>query len=164
MLALGTLFVGPPGHAAELRDVRASSTPTGATLRLVASAPMHLAVRQVAPLAERPRLYLDLPRGTRLAPGGRAGLTAAPPITGVRLGLAEDGRLRLVLELDGPVTYRIVAPGRVVSLSITRAPVPEATVAAPRPVPVVPPVGAPKIVIDPGHGGQDPGARGYAIE
>jgi len=28
---------------------------------------MHLAVRQVAPLDERPRLYLDLPRGTRIA-------------------------------------------------------------------------------------------------
>jgi len=58
---------------------------------------------------------------------------AAPPITGVRLGLAEDGRLRLVLELDGPVTYRIAGPGRVVSLSITHAPVPAATAAEPRP-------------------------------
>src|SRR2546422_6287905 len=161
VLALGTLFVGQPGHSAELRDVRASSTPTGATLRLVASRPMHVAVRQVAPLDERPRLYLDLPRGTRLAPGARARLTAAPPITGARLGLAEGGHLRLVLELEGPVTYRIAAPGRVVSLSITRAPAPEATVAAPRPVRVVPPAAAPKIVIDPGHGGQDPGARGY---
>src|SRR5881409_3453879 len=151
VLALGTLFVRQPGNAGELRDVRASSTPTGASLSLVASTPMRVAVRQVAPLDERPRLYLDLPRGTRIAPGVRAGLRAAPPITGARLGLAEDGRLRLVFELDGPVTYRIAPPGRVVSLSITRAPVPEATVATPRPVTVVPPVGAPKIVIDPGH-------------
>ena len=50
VLVLGTLFVGQPGHAAELRDVRVSSTPTGATLRLIASTTMHLAVRQVAPL------------------------------------------------------------------------------------------------------------------
>ena len=165
-LAFGALLLGQAGQAAEVRELHTASTPTGATLRLVASAPLHVAVRRVAPLDERERLYVDLPSGTRLASGLRGGRAPAPPIAGMRVGLAEGGRLRLVLELDGAVAYRLGAPGRVVELTLTRAPTPEATVTAPtpRPVPAVPSSAALKIVIDPGHGGQDPGAHGYAVE
>jgi len=165
-VAFGALLLGQAGHATEVRELRTTPTPTGATLRLVASGPLHVAVRRVAPLDERERLYVDLPPGTRVASGLLGGLTAAPPIAGMRLGLTEGGRLRLVLELDGTVGYRLGAPGRVVELTLTRAPTPEVTAIAtpPRPVPGVPPSAALKIVIDPGHGGQDPGAQGYAVE
>src|SRR5215470_8033191 len=126
-VAFGALLLGQAGHATEVRELRATPTPTGATLRLVASGPLHVAVRRVAPLDERERLYVDLPPGTRVASGLLGGLTAAPPIAGMRLGLAEGGRLCLVLELDGTVGYRLGAPGRVVELTFTRAPTPEAT-------------------------------------
>src|SRR5262245_60077565 len=106
-LAFGALLLGEAGHAGELPELRAPATPTRATLHLVASAPLHVTIRRVAPLDERERLYIDLPRGTRLASSFAGGRVAAPPIAGSRLGLADGEHLRLVLELDGAVAYRL---------------------------------------------------------
>jgi N-acetylmuramoyl-L-alanine amidase len=67
-----------------------------------------------------------------------------------------------VLELDGAAHYRVerLEGGRVIALAVS--PAPPAAKAPPAP-PVLDAL-RPKIVIDPGHGGRDPGAQGYAVE
>jgi N-acetylmuramoyl-L-alanine amidase len=88
----------------------------------------------------------------------------------------------VVLELSGAATYHVERSerGRVLALAVTpavepeHAPAPAAAPPSPPPAPSPPPLAAPalqqalrtrpKIVIDPGHGGHDPGAQGYAVE
>jgi N-acetylmuramoyl-L-alanine amidase len=153
----------------------------GARARLVLSEPVRATVRDVpgAPGTVL-RLYVDLPRGTRVAPEVRRAGAAVAPIVGMRVGAGERGAVRVVLELDGAATYHVERAdgGRVIALAVapaesTRA---EASRAAPAPAgPAAPatPIAAarslpvllrPKIVVDPGHGGNDPGAQGFAVE
>jgi len=137
----------------------------GARVQVVTSAPVRAAVHEVAGGGPARRLYLDLPRGTRIAAGARRLPPAVPPLGAVRIGMAEDGALRVVLDLDGAGGWQFVHRGRVLGVLIARV-----TTAPPPPpaeTPAAPARGGARgvrIVLDPGHGGDDPGARGFAVE
>src|SRR5439155_725080 len=113
------------------------------------------------------RVYVDLPRGTRLARGVPRTLTLSRAVTMLRVGRGEGGVVRVVLELGAAGGYRVRRSARGLELSIAVAP-PRERPRADRPE------GAalaragetrpPRIVIDPGHGGHDPGAQGYVVE
>ncbi len=151
-----------------------------AQLRLVLSSWARPVVRSVVAEPNGPaRLYVDLPSGARLARSVVPREAVRPPISGLRVGIGDGGVLRVVVELDGPVTYRVTTSrnGRVVTLDLVGSgesksameppPAPEGpTRARTTEAPGEPPLtrARPRIVLDPGHGGDDPGARGYAVE
>jgi N-acetylmuramoyl-L-alanine amidase len=161
-----------------LRAVEATPTGGGARVALVLSAAVRPEVRAVPGLPGTVvRLYVDLPAGTQFGLGLGRAVGPAGPVAGVRIGAAEDGRPRLVVELDAPARYAVGrgADGRVVLVSIVPAGPPAGAAAEARPdaaraAPLVDRARAqvirtrPRIVIDPGHGGRDTGARGYAVE
>jgi N-acetylmuramoyl-L-alanine amidase len=81
-------------------------------------------------------------------------------VAAVRIGRGEGGTLRIVLEARGAAAAREERRrgGREVVVRVAAAPGPSTaptTVSRRRP---------PKIVLDPGHGGHDPGAEGYGVE
>jgi N-acetylmuramoyl-L-alanine amidase len=150
--------------AAELRRVEVTPAPNGATAVLLLSAPVRATVRDVtAPDGTPARVYVDLPRGTRLGRGAHRAVVAAP-VGRARVGVGEHGEVRVVLDLEAPATYRVHRDGR--RLALAFSPVAETKApAAPAPTARAPTFPAHvKIVLDPGHGGHDPGARGYAVE
>src|SRR5580765_831868 len=170
---VAALAVGLASSAAavELRGIETHATPSGADAVFVLSAPVRPTVRALTDTDGRPlRLYVDLPPGTRLSPAVPRALAASAPLGRIRIGTAEEGALRVALELDQVATYTVRRHGRIVTVAIRAA----ATVAeaapsppaAPAPPPAVAarPRGREKIVLDPGHGGSDPGAQGYAVE
>jgi N-acetylmuramoyl-L-alanine amidase len=175
---LVVLTAGPLG-AARLERVEASSTPTGADVRLVLTAPLRARVTEVAgaPGAAL-RVYVDLPVGTAIGARVARVAEAPAPVASLRVGATEDGRPRVVVDLATPADYRVerTEGGRVVVLHLSgEAASPTPTPSEPPPPPVAalerppppsaPEVGArPKIVLDPGHGGRDPGAHGFALE
>jgi len=153
------------GDAAELRRLEVKPAPDGATAVLLLSAPVRATVRQIAAVDGTPaRVYVDLPRGTRLGPGALSAVQVSAPVGRARVGMGERGQVRVVLDLESPVTYRVQRGGR--RLALVFAPIAE------RPAPAAPAravrtptlLSRPKIVVDPGHGGHDPGAEGYAVE
>ena len=157
------LILGAAGwsDAVELRAIELGEHPEGSTARLVLSAPARLSVHGIgAGEATVSRLYLDLPAGTRLARAVPRLAPAPGAIGSVRVGVGENGLVRVVLDLAAPATYRVRREGRIVMVQLVSA-VPAAPQSAPPP-----PASAlrPKIVLDPGHGGSDPGAEGFAIE
>jgi N-acetylmuramoyl-L-alanine amidase len=166
------LTAGPGvSGAVELRRIEAVPSPAGVTIRLVLSGHVPATVRELPPSTEAgERLYLDLPRGTRLGPGVIGATTAVAPVTSLRAGIGDGGAARVVVEVAEPVTYRMRGGRSTVTLDLTRttSPTGPAEVEPGPPAPAAPTAHAlaarPKIVIDPGHGGRDPGARGYAVE
>jgi N-acetylmuramoyl-L-alanine amidase len=166
-LALG---IATPARAVELRRLEVTPTPTGAAARLELSSPVRPSVRGVGTAAGTvSRLYVDLPQGTRLGRDVPRLARATPPVAALRVGMGESGVVRVVLDLEEEATYRVRRHGRIVSvvLTVERRPEPAAplTVAPARPKPFLPEsLSRPKIVLDPGHGGQDPGAQGFAVE
>jgi N-acetylmuramoyl-L-alanine amidase len=104
------------------------------------------------------RLQLDLPPGTRLARSVPRLLEGAPPIVRTRVGLVEPGRLRIVLDVrDGHrFVVRTADEGKRLSVAVA-SPISGANVPAARSRPV-------RVVLDAGHGGDDPGAIGYVVE
>jgi N-acetylmuramoyl-L-alanine amidase len=169
---VAALAVGFASSAAavELRGVETHATPAGADAVFVLSAPVRPTVRALTDADGRPlRLYVDLPPGTRLSPAVPRALAASAPLGRIRIGTAEEGALRVALELDQVATYTVRRHGRIVTVAIRADATPEAAPsppAAPAPPPAVAarPRGREKIVLDPGHGGSDPGAQGYAVE
>jgi len=169
------LFLGPrPGGAVEVRRLESSAATgpvPGATVRLVLAAPAQAVIRDVAGGPGAPsRLYVDLPPGSRLAPGIVPQAAVRPPVAGLRVGIGDGGVLRLVLALEPGAGYRMARTrgGRVITLALT-APVevgPPAPMGTARPATAGSPalVARPRIVLDPGHGGHDPGARGFVVE
>jgi N-acetylmuramoyl-L-alanine amidase len=195
------LVTGAEVSAAELRALEARRTADGADVRLVLSSAARPVVRGIADGDGRVvRIYVDLPHGTRLGRRVARRAPGAGPVDGLRVGAADDGSTRVLVQLAEPSTFRVRRTGRgaVVVLSVARAgpardadrvaeeldappdaPPPlarppdavEARETSPPDVVTVaarPPPPAPgrrwKIVLDPGHGGRDPGAQGFAIE
>jgi N-acetylmuramoyl-L-alanine amidase len=181
MVAAG--FALGPGVAwgrARITDLRLGES--GAVTRLVFDMSEPLG-HQVYVLPDPYRLVIDLPEvdwskaEKKLPPKGQ--------VLGVRYGTFRPGTARVVLDLKGPVAIRqaVVLPpqdGRGHRFVLDVQPSDRATfLAAGRPPPVdtpapqptaKPPKGpAPRradgkrvVVLDPGHGGVDPGTTGYA--
>jgi len=157
-------------RAAELGRLTVAPTAEGARVSLDFSAPTRVVVRELRSGDRLGRLYVDLPAGTRVGRAVARSTPGAGPVGALRVGAREDGAPRLVVELTGGATYRVGRTGAIVRLEV----------APPTPVPSAVPAGAgarparatakrrdfarPRIVIDPGHGGKDPGARGFAVE
>ena len=152
--------------AVELRQLEVTPSPAGATARLVLSGAVRAAVHGVSITPGTvSRLYVDLPPGTRVGRQVSRLASAPSPLAALRIGVGEAGVLRVVLELDRAVTYRVRREGGGRTLSIALAP--EATEGGAAPGPegtVARSISRPKIVLDPGHGGHDPGAEGFAVE
>jgi len=163
-------FVGTAGGA-QLTALRAESGAAGATVSLSLSAPVRAAVHDVG-LASGgvARVYVDLPPGTGLGRGVPRTLTLGRPVTMMRVGRGERGVVRVVLELGASGGYRVLRPatGREIVVWVAPPRDPPAADAVKRPeASALARAGerrSPKIVIDPGHGGHDPGAQGYVVE
>jgi N-acetylmuramoyl-L-alanine amidase len=137
----------------------------------------------VVPLANPNRVLIDLPQ-MRLALPGAPGQAPVGVVKAFQYGLSAPGKVRVVIDVTGPVVIekRVVekAPdGRSHQLVLDIAAAPEAAPEArpavrglgaaglqpPFPKPAVRPQQRaatsckPIIVIDPGHGGDDPGAK-----
>ncbi len=163
------------GHAAafEIEGLRLAERGKGARLVLDLSAdtPFHAFT-----LRDPDRAVVDLPSPAR-AP--ELSTRRAGPVAGLRAGAFDEGTWRLVLDLDAPMriaaaSVLLPSNGRGHRLLIDLAPlraggpagvsfgslVPEASRTV-VPVPRLPPdLERPTVVIDPGHGGVDPGAIG----
>jgi N-acetylmuramoyl-L-alanine amidase len=149
-----------PGGAVELREIDVRPSADGAVARLVLSAPAHPSVRVLEADGSLARLYVDLPRGTHVRASVRALAGGPAPVAQVRVGVADGGVLRVVFDLDRASAYRVHRAGRTVTVALAPATSPAAPVPPPAPR-----VGLrAKIVLDPGHGGSDPGAEGVATE
>ena len=171
MLAFATAGE-PDARAAELGRLTVGTTADGARVSLDFSAPTRVAIEELRTGDRLGRLYVDLPAGTRIGRTITRSLPGAGPVAGLRVGAREDGAPRLVVEVAGGATYRVSQTGALVQLEV--APPPE--VAQAPTVPTKPAKVAstarprrrnfarPRIVIDPGHGGRDPGAHGFAVE
>jgi N-acetylmuramoyl-L-alanine amidase len=111
------------------------------------------------------RLHLDLPPHTTVAPGVVGGGTAELPVAGVRVGIVDGDHPRVVVDLDGATDYRVARDGATITLTVVGAKDPAGAGAAPAARRKARSADAPvKIVLDPGHGGDDPGAQGFAVE
>ncbi len=170
--------------ASELRGISVRPAPDGQTMLLELSQPAETRVSVVRGRGRSlARLYVDLPAGSRVAAGTKRTVAGERPVTAARVGQGDDGNLRIVLELEGAQAYRVrrERQGRVVAITVTRAveeaeapavaPAPEPTprIAVARPVlpteePARRETTRAKIVLDPGHGGNDPGAMGFVVE
>ncbi len=157
-------------------DVAASEA--GGVSRLVVE--LSAKVSAEAALTERPdRLVIDLPEvNFQVDPAaGRLGAGGVGLIRAFRFGLFAPGRSRIVVDLAAPAALRrmevvSIAGGDASRLTVELAPTDRASfrAAARRGEPAAPAVAAvslapgpdrrPVVVIDPGHGGIDPGASG----
>jgi len=171
LAALAWLVIAGTAGGAQLTALRAESGAGGATVSLSLSGPVRAAVHDVG-LASGgvARVYVDLPPGTGLGRGVPRTLTLERAATKVRVGRGERGVLRVVLELGAAGGYRVLRPASGREIVVSLAPPREAPPAGPVTRPGSSALAhagetrAPKIVIDPGHGGHDPGAQGYAVE
>lgn len=152
----------------------------GGVTRLVVDLGARAAVQ--AALTEAPdRLVLDLPEvNFQVDPAaGRLGPGGVGVIRGFRFGLFAPGRSRIVVDLGGPAALRradvaSIAGGDASRLTVELVPTDraafhaaarrpaqdEAATVTAAPAPTADP--RPVVVIDPGHGGVDPGASGVS--
>jgi len=177
--------------AAELTRLDCVPSPHGALVRL------HLSARIAGVVHDAPgvptRVYVDLPPGTRVSPRALGPAAVVPPLARLRVGLGDGGAPRVVVDLTGAGSHRLLHAGSTLTLAITaakpspttvtraatddadldgdRAPEPAHAIVAEvarrepsEPTAVVAARLRPKIVLDPGHGGHDPGAQGFGIE
>ncbi len=158
-------------------------TETGGVTRLVFD--LSAGVPVAASITEAPdRLVVDLPEvNFQVDPAaGRPGPGSVGLVRAFRFGVFAPGRSRIVADLGGPAVLRraevaSIAGGDASRLTLELAPADRAaaraaaTAAAPpppspapvrAPEPAAPRDDRPVVVIDPGHGGIDPGASGVA--
>jgi N-acetylmuramoyl-L-alanine amidase len=165
-LVLALAMGATNARAAELGRLTVGATAVGAKVSLDFSAPTPVAVRELRTGDRLGRLYLDLPAGTRVGRGVARATPGVGPVAGLRVGAREDGAPRLVVQLAEGATYRVGRTGALVLLDVV-PPAQPMRASAPKPKVVAAPrrdFARPRIVIDPGHGGRDPGAHGYAVE
>jgi N-acetylmuramoyl-L-alanine amidase len=181
-LAAALTWVASVGAAPprELRGIVLEPTADGArvTIELSRPGPARFAVVRDEQGALR-RIHVDLPPGTVITGNAAPSGTSEPPVLRVRAGLVDGDRARVVIEVDAATDYRVADGGEAGGVTLTvlgpHAPTrttaatdeapPPADVARPAPTPRLRRArNRPKIVLDPGHGGDDPGAQGYATE
>jgi len=171
MLLCALLGAAGSLSAAEVQGIRVATTETGTRVVLDLSAP----VKSKAFKLENPaRIVLDLAHSSMLPDLGMPDATGA--VTAVRTGPLPRGGLRLVFDVNGPVTFQVAAvkpssdAGHRLVLDLAGPGAPKAVAVAPS-APAVPvairPNHAPSesgrdiiIAVDAGHGGVDPGASG----
>jgi N-acetylmuramoyl-L-alanine amidase len=166
-LALALVWGALEARAAELARLTVGPAPAGARVALDFSAATPVAVRELRTGDRLGRLYVDLPSGTRVSRGVARTMPGSGPVGSVRLGARDDGAPRLVVQLVEGATYRLGRTGSLVVLEIAPPPAGAAApVASAKPAAAGPrrDFARPRIVIDPGHGGKDPGAQGYVTE
>jgi N-acetylmuramoyl-L-alanine amidase len=158
--------------------VELQRTDDGASLRVDVSQPARAHVDVVRDEdGTLRRIHVDLPPGTVVAPGVLHPGLAEPPVVAVRVGRTGADAVRIVLDLDGARDYHVERRrgATTIVLAIAAAPTTAdaSDVAPPPPAREDPPPDhatpvhrrtRPRIVIDPGHGGDDPGAEGFAVE
>jgi len=180
----GMALAAPPR---ELRAVVLRPTADGVSLVIDVSRAATPRVRDVRDeRGSLVRIHVDLPAGTTIKPGAAPTGLAGGPIDRVRVGLLESDRPRVVVDVDGATDYRVEPtsdPTRIVLTVLGSAPpatpdtvtpaaviTPPPVVTRPPPTPAPParrarkPGARPRIVLDPGHGGDDPGAQGFVVE
>lgn len=101
------------------------------------------------------RIYVDFPAGTVVAPDVPRRLEGETAVRRVGLGLTASGRLRVVVDVAGVARFAVRHPpaGHGVAVVVPRPP----ELAAPGRRPL-------RVALDPGHGGDDPGATGVVRE
>jgi len=131
-------------------------------VRLHLSAPVVAAAKTLPPDGARPdRIYLDLP-DTHVA-GTPAEVAGVDPLLRVRTGQFDLSTVRVVLDVASAVPFVVRPEGNVITIEL--APASPPVTARPETVPVpadVAPSAARVVVLDPGHGGNDPGATGIS--
>lgn len=185
-LGVGLFAQSPAVHAQPAEGLSVSSLRLGIngdTTRFVIEVKGGDARHQVFTLADPYRVVIDLPRAEFAIPSD-SGRSGKGLVSGYRFGKFEAGKSRIVLDLTAPAAvsrnftlqpqsgfgYRIVldlGPAtRQAFLGKAGWPA-EFRTAAPAPQEVTPPSSAKPdknrrqvVVIDPGHGGVDPGAQG----
>lgn len=165
LLGSAALLRLAPASAATLRQAMLSA-PAASGARLVLDLSAAPARHKVFALTDPHRVVIDLP-ATSLASGLRLP-AAAGPVRALREGQQPGGTLRLVLELNQPLTHNVRVDGRQLIVELGQG-VPAVAAAAPQQPTPVRAEHAPEdagrdviVAIDPGHGGQDPGAIGPA--
>jgi N-acetylmuramoyl-L-alanine amidase len=180
-LGLFLCLAGAMAAIAAPQGVGAKVTQRGTETRIVAEFTQKLTA-EIFLLADPYRVVVDLPEVDWLIDAA-AGAQGAGGVGGFRFGAFRPGAARMVLDLKQPMTVaesHWLAPDATnvhwrfaVSLKpadrtqflaamrrpVTPAAAPTAPAIAPRPAPR-PAVEKPLIVVDPGHGGIDPGAIG----
>ncbi len=170
LLAFAAVLAVAPLGAGTLRNVLLTA-PDADGARLVLDLSAAPGKPQVSTLTDPHRLVIDLP--STAAAGSLKLPRAAGPVQALRHGVQPGGALRIVLELKQPFQWTSRVQGRQLVVDVGRIPGGSGGTAAAAPaaaakVPVranhaPEDVGRDIIVaIDPGHGGQDPGAIGKA--
>jgi N-acetylmuramoyl-L-alanine amidase len=170
LAALALLAAAAPASGApvllERVEVRGG---TPLAVRLELSGPATPLARTLAAGEGAPdRIYVDIAGGV-LGPQAREPVVGSGPLVRVRTGQFDPHTARVVLDLTHATPYDVEVHGRVVTIVLREAspPLPAAPPPAeanptPPPPQAPPPTAAaePLIIIDPGHGGRDPGASG----
>src|SRR5690606_38076183 len=170
LIACCMLLAAAPLGAATLLRQAVLTAPAADGTRLVLELSAAPGKPAIFALDSPHRLVIDLPRTS--AAGGLKLPKPLGPVRQIRDAVQPDGKLRLVLELTQPFTWKSRVDGRQLILDLGHARVTQAAAAAaatPAPPQPVRAVHAPEdagrdvvVAIDPGHGGQDPGASGRA--
>lgn len=167
LLLLAAARLHAAGPVLERVELSGGAVPV---VRLHLSAAAAAIVHPLAPDGPTPpRIYIDV-AGTTLAAGAHAPLGGVGLVLRVRSGQFDTVTTRVVVELDRVLPYDFQVAGRIITLRLgsplpppVAAAVVPATPPAPRrapPAAAAPPTEPPLVVIDPGHGGRDPGAEG----
>ncbi|HEV7730875.1 MAG TPA: AMIN domain-containing protein [Candidatus Binatia bacterium] len=109
------------------------------SVRLHVSGPVAAQTQQLPPRASAPdRIVIDLP-GTRLGTGARGVVSGRGPLLRVRTGQLDDDTARVVLDLDGPMSFTMANEDGMVTITLELAP------DAPSTPPMIPSVTVPSV-------------------